>query len=258
MNDQLRAVLDGRYPGYVQRFLSLAGKAVHRYGMVANGDRVLVGLSGGKDSLALLVALALRRRRVKDDYGIHAVRVEWEGMDARPDDLNALNDLAAALGATFSLERRPLPRAMKDGGLDCYVCSRERRRVLFEAARDLGCGVVALGHHLDDFALTAIMNLARAGRAEPLRPVAGFFGQYTLVRPLIMVRESSILTLVSRLGLPVLADSCPRSSLSRRQAYKPVLAELAKIDTLVRENLFRALAPTGRGGHPEDAWTSTT
>ncbi|HPM73043.1 MAG TPA: tRNA 2-thiocytidine biosynthesis TtcA family protein [Spirochaetales bacterium] len=230
----------GRWMGYVKRFMAAAGSGTHRYGLIRDGDSVLVGLSGGKDSLALLLFLELRRRRVKDRYTLKAARVDWGEPPAAPEDEAALAAFCAWLGVPFFEERRPMPESLAERGLSCYACSRERRRVLFELAEREGCGVVALGHHLDDFAETALMNVCKHGRLDPMRPQAVFFGRFRLVRPLCEARESALRAVATRLGLPVVRNRCPLADSSQRRAYKAALAELAKIDTLVRENVCKA------------------
>lgn len=226
-------------PGYVRRALSATGASIHRYGLIRDGDSVLVGLSGGKDSLALLLLLELRRRRVRDVYGLRAIRVAWEtdASGAGDDDLAAFADY---LGVPFAVERRPEPVAFAARGPSCYACARDRRRVLLEVAERESCSVVALGHHLDDLAETALMNLSKHGRLETMRPAAIYFDRFRVARPLSGVRESALGTLAARLGLPVSPPSCPLAGETERRRYKAVLAELAKIDTLVRENVARA------------------
>jgi tRNA 2-thiocytidine biosynthesis protein TtcA len=128
--------------------------------------------------------------------------------------------------------------------------------MLFEEALARGFGTLALGHTLDDFASTALMNLCFRGRLEPLEPVRDFFdGKVRVIRPLCEVRESTIRTLASRLDLPVLGVECPNAEGNLRDRLKPIVAELAKMDKLVRENCYRAWfgakAQAGaKAGHP--------
>lgn len=241
----------GRRKGYFKRFMAAAGSGAHRHRLIRDGDSVLVGLSGGKDSLALLLFLELRRRRVKDRYTIKAARVDWGEANADPDEIAALAAFCAWLGVPFIAERLPMPASLAERGLSCYNCSRERRRALFELAEREGCGVVALGHHLDDFAETALMNLCRHGRLDPMRPEAVFFGRFRLVRPLCDTRESALRAVSTRLGLPVVLNRCPLAGSNSRGAYKAALAELAKIDTLVRENVCKAASLASQP--PEEA-----
>jgi len=250
-----------RRPAWLERFLSAVGRCEHRHAMIRPGDRVLVGMSGGKDSLATALALALRRGKGGVSYEVAALMVDWEEFPAAAEDVERVREWLAGLSVPFEVRRASIAGLSPSLGFSCYACSRARKRILFEEAASRGFGTVALGHNLDDFAATALMNLCFRGRLEPLEPVREFFdGKARVIRPLCEVRESTIRTIASRMGFPVLKVECPNSEGNLRDRLKPVVAELAKMDKLVRENCYRAWfgartpasAGAGDSGREED------
>ncbi len=274
----LEATLEGKPPPWADRFVRRVGSAVHRFGMIGDGDGVLVGVSGGKDSLALCLALELRRRRVRDDYALAALLIDWDDDPADPDDSEDLRAFFRVLGVPFGIRRasRSSPRAGQSWG--CYECSRARKRELFRAAREAGLGTVALGHTLDDMAETLLLNLAIHARFEGMEPSREFFGgSLRIVRPLCTAREGAVRTFAERMGLPIRTSGCPRETLNPRRRAQALLVDMAKIDRLVREHLFAAYmggtprgipAEEGRAAEPAQgaeksggegrAWKSTT
>ncbi|NLJ46545.1 MAG: adenine nucleotide alpha hydrolase [Treponema sp.] len=245
----LLSTLEGKPPPWADRFVRRVGASVHRFGMIRDGDGVLVGVSGGKDSLALCLALELRRRRVRDAYRLQALLVDW---DDAPMPVGTLEDLRAyfdCLGVPFRV--RPASRSPRGSLGGCYECARMRKMELFRAAREAGLGVVALGHHLDDMAETLIMNLVLHGRFEGMEPVRSFFrGEARVVRPLCALREGSVRTFAERMELPVAAFECGIAAKNPRRKAKALLVELGKIDRLVREHLFLAYAGRRSGAFP--------
>ncbi|HRY80875.1 MAG TPA: ATP-binding protein [Spirochaetia bacterium] len=254
---ELLAALEGKPSPWADRFVRRAGAAVHRFGMIRDGDGVLAGVSGGKDSLALCLALELRRRRVRDKYRLAALLVDWEDAPAPAGDLEDLGAYFELLGVPFRVRSasRASPRT---GAWGCYECAQARKRELFRAARESGFGTVALGHHLDDMAETLLLNLVLHGRFEGMEPARSFFGgEVRIVRPLCDLREGSVRVFAERMELPVLASDCPRGVENPRRRAKDLLVEMGKIHRLVREHLFAAYAGASaaaeadRGKDPE-------
>jgi len=230
--------------------LKSMNKAIRDYQMIADGDRIAVAVSGGKDSLSLLHLLQLRRRSVPEKYEIVAVHIILDQGGGAPCAEAAGRDALAAylqsMGQACAFERVEVADQP-----DCFRCSHLRRQALFQAARRLGCNKLALGHHADDAAETTLLNLIFHGRVETLSPRRSFFdGRFTLIRPLIYVPEKRLARLAQACAFPVMASSCPHRITSRRQWAKELLHTMEREYPRVKINLFRAGLP------PEHASTA--
>jgi tRNA 2-thiocytidine biosynthesis protein TtcA len=260
-NDALRAALDGRFEPWLLRLLGGLGAAVGRYRLVRDGDAILAGVSGGKDSLVLALLLELRRRRVKDRYRLGAAMAHWDEFPFPDAYLQTLDGFFRTIEVPFSVVRGSMYGERGSEGFSCYRCSRQRRRLVFGEALRRGYPVVAFGHHLDDFAQTALSNLAERGVLETMRPRRSWLdGSVEVVRPLMLLRESSIRTAATRLGLPVRETACPFKADNRRLALAPIVANLVKMHRLAREKIVEAALtePVAGGGAGESAWKSAT
>jgi tRNA 2-thiocytidine biosynthesis protein TtcA len=214
-------------------------QAVREFQMIADGDRVAVALSGGKDSLSLLRLLDLRRRSVPERYELVAVHVLGDGSGALAPHPPLLEWLQAG-GYEDHLESFNLPPG-EALPLSCERCSRNRRRILFEAARRLRCNVVAFGHHADDLAQTTLLNLLYNGAAETMAPRRDFFdGLLRAVRPLCYVPEADLRRFARACDFPPPPPVCPVSPASRRQTAKELLAQALRASPAARTNLLRA------------------
>lgn len=218
------------------------GKALHAYDMIRDGDRILVGLSGGGDSLALLWMLADRRRRAPVRFELAAAHIDLGFSDrAGP----GLDDFCRQLGVPLQVE-------MTDFGLQghspnnrenpCFLCARLRRQRLFEVAERLGCGTLALGHTQDDIIETLFINMLYAGEISTMRPAQPLFnGRFTIIRPLAYAGKALVDQFVRKLRLPAVENSCPSSRTSRRQSVQRMLRDLYRENPNIRGNIFRAL-----------------
>ena len=227
-----------------REFKRLAGKAVHEFNMIQDGDRILVGLSGGKDSLAMLYFLEERRRRVPIDYSLVAVHLDM-GYENR-DQQEALKDYLKAQEIDHYFEETnfaPLAHSKVNRENPCFLCSRLRRRRLFELARDHSCTKVALGHHREDLIETLLLNIFYSGEISTMRPVQEFFhGLLTVIRPLCKVPEGRIHQLVDRQGLPVMPNGCPSNGKSKREEVKGIIENLSRSNDKIKGNIFRSLS----------------
>ena len=176
----------------MQRLCGLMRKAVQDYEMLAPGDRVMVGVSGGKDSVALTVGLAMLRQYIGFDYEVVAVTLDPQ-FDHQPMDYTALQALFARYGIPYHIRRTeigPVVFEYRQEKNPCSLCAKLRRGALHTAAQELGCNKVALGHHLDDAVETFYMNLWREGRIGCFSPVT-YLSQrdLTLIRPMLPRRR---------------------------------------------------------------------
>jgi len=218
------------------------GRALVQYHMMDDGDRILVGVSGGKDSMALLWSLVERQRRSPVRYDLFPVYVDpgFEG------------GFAEALRAQCRDMGLDLRVAYTDFGLiahsdenrenPCFLCARLRRKRLFEIAQELGCRKVALGHNKDDIIETFFMNICYAGEVSTMIPAQSFFnGLITIIRPLAFVEEDLIRRFVRQQGLSVFHNPCPSANRTKRQEIKDLLRQLYRSNPKVKGNVFRAM-----------------
>lgn len=230
-------------PGPAARRISRnMGRAIGDYGLVAEGDRILIAVSGGKDSLTLLHMLAWRQRFAPVAYTLHAAHVV---SDRRSDDGGVAREIAAAcerLGVPLAV-RPAAVLARSEGPVNCFWCATVRRSVLFELARELGCNKLALGHHLDDIAETVLLNLFFHGNFSTMVPCQPLFaGEVTLIRPLAYVQEDDIIRFAeSEAHFVTDTCRCPEGDDSQRKAMKAIIRTLGVTCPAVRQNILRAM-----------------
>lgn len=235
-------LMAGEIPPWVRRFVKQTGRGINRHGMIRENDRVLLSVSGGKDSLALSLALSLRKIWLPVDYELEALHIDWKEHPIGEENIAALGEYFAALGVPFrSVEAGMYPESFK-GKFNCYLCSRNRRRILFQYARDRDIRIIAMGHHLDDIVETTLINLCFRGEFSSMQPVQNFFsGKLRVIRPMCEVRESMIDRLARETDMPVARAPCPYDQTNIRTRVKPIVHKLSHIDRLTREHVYKAL-----------------
>jgi tRNA(Ile)-lysidine synthase TilS/MesJ len=213
-------------------------RAVGEFGLIADGDRVAVAVSGGKDSRALLQLLLRHQRKASYRYELLALHVV--GMAAGFPDLRPkLEPWFRELGIEAHFVPLELPPE-EPLPLDCFRCSWNRRKALFTAAAGLGCSKLAFGHHADDAAATTLMNLMFNGRLETMVPRVEFFdGAVTVVRPLIYLPEKDLARYERAAGFAE-PFVCPQGSTSRRAQMGQLLRQFGREQDQIRANLWRA------------------
>lgn len=229
---------------YTYKALNRAvGKAIHRYDMISDGDRIAVGVSGGKDSLTLLNVLKERQSRVPVNYGLKAIYIDpgFEG-----GFVNALEDYCRDTGIPLRVEYTDFgikghsPENLEN---PCFLCSRLRRKRLFELADEMGCQKLALGHHKDDIIETLFLNICYAGEISTMLPSQRFFnGKFTVIRPLAFADEDTIRRFADDNGFPKFVNPCPTAEVSKRKEIKTLLQTLYAGNKKVKGNIFRAMS----------------
>ena len=240
MTEALERVLD-RPPSWFIRFVKNAGRGINEFSMISADDRVILGVSGGKDSLALALALSFRKRWLPIDYTLHGIMIDWIEHPMGDEAREKLEAFFSLIDVELTVIRAHMYSESFQGEFNCYLCSRNRKRILFGRAEKMEISKIALGHHLDDIVETTLINLCFRGQFATMMPVQEFFeGRLHIVRPLCKVRESEIDKVVRRLELPVYEVGCPYKETNIRARMKPLVRELARMDKQVREHIFSA------------------
>lgn len=233
----------------MQRLLSSVRRAIDEYAMIAESDRIAVGVSGGKDSLALLCALAELRRFYPKPFSLCAITLDmgFEGMDFSP-----VADLCAHLGVEYQIVQTDIAQIIFDIRREknpCSLCAKMRRGALHDAALAAGCRKVALGHHHDDVIETFFLSLIYEGRVSCFSPVTFLDRRgITLIRPLIYTPEAQVRGIAKRLDLPVVHNPCPADGNTKREEIKRLLCSLSEGDPELKTRLFTAVQNSGIAG----------
>lgn len=224
----------------LDKILSSLRKAEERFDMIEDGDRIAVGVSGGKDSLALLAALAAYRR-FGPRFTLFAVTIDL----GRGADYGGIEAFCRDLSVPFSAVKTDIARIVFDERREknpCSLCSKMRRGALVGEAKRMGANKLALGHHADDFAETFLLSLFFEGRLAAMKPTIAYDG-LTVIRPLMFVREKDIVPLGRR--LPVISSACPADGNTRRAYIKELLRGIKREIPFAEDRLLSALF------HPE-------
>ncbi|MBK1647146.1 ATP-binding protein [Rhabdochromatium marinum] len=222
------------------------GRAIADYRMIQTGDRVLVAVSGGKDSLSLLQILWHLQRRAPVRFELAALTVDPQipGFDPQP-----LTGYYAALGIDYLYERQPIMEQAQqhmDGDSFCAYCARMKRGIMYRLCREQGYNVLALGQHLDDLAESLMMSIFHGGQ---LRTMKAHYridaGDLRVIRPLVYCRERQTRAYAEAAALPVVPDSCPAcfEKPTQREYFKALLAREEQINPRLFGNLLHAMTP---------------
>ena len=226
----------------MQRFTGLLRRCIDDYNMIEDGDTIAVGVSGGKDSLALLCSLAALRRYYTKKFDLHAVTVSmgFEEMDFSP-----VADLCRNLGVPYTVRETELRKVIFEDRQEknpCALCSKMRRGVLHDVMAELGLKKIALGHHYDDAVETFLLSLFYEGRISCFMPVTYMSrAGVTQIRPMLYVSENTVKSLAERYELPVVKNPCPMDEESRRHEIKALVAELSQRYPDLRSKVFGAM-----------------
>ena len=222
---------------------SLVGKAIHHYGLIQDTDRILVGVSGGKDSLTLLYLLKERRNRVPIHYELIPVHIDL-GFDSGRAKI--LKDYFEKEDLSYHIEFTDIGKranSSENRENPCFLCAWERRKKLFQLANRFKCNKVALGHHKDDIIETLLINIFYSGEISTMLPLQSLFkGKIALIRPLSLVEEKVIARFARETGLPFGPSGCPSSGRTKRKEVKEIIEALNKKNHRVKGNIFRSLS----------------
>ena len=230
-----------------KRILSYVRRAVDDYGMIREGEKIAVGISGGKDSLALLCALADLRRFYPKKFELCAITIDM-GFDGEM-DFTPVKQLCERLDVEYHIiptEIYKIIFEVRKEPSPCSLCAKMRRGALHKAAKELGCTAVALGHHFDDVVETFMLNLFHEGRLGAFLPVTYLSRKdLTMIRPLILVPEKDVRYFVSKNDLPLMKNPCPADGTTQREEVKQLLASLDREHKGLKHRIFLAMEKGG-------------
>lgn len=214
----------------MQKLLSLARKAISDYKMIEDGDKIAVGLSGGKDSITLLAVLAAYKKFAPEKFDLIAINIDMGFEDIDKNQVQATKDFCESVGVPLIIEKTDIAAIIFDERKEkspCSLCSKMRRGALNNVAIDHGCNKLALGHHADDVIETMMLSLLYEGRFSTFMPISYMDkSKITLIRPLVYIEEKQINWTAKRLGLPVIFNPCPRDKHTKREDVKQLIGNL--------------------------------
>ena len=225
---------------YIQKFINhLIGKAIVQYKMINDGDRILVAVSGGKDSLTLLWFLRERLKWIPIDYEIIAIHVDM-GFSIRSGD--KMEAFFKSNNFNYKIIKTDIWPKIQNKQNPCFLCSRMRRKIIFEVAKELDCPKIAFAHHKDDVIETLFLNILYSASISTMLPVQEFFGgRFKIIRPLYMVDESLTRNFVQFIKWAPIETGCPAADSSKRKEIKRLLQDLYKSNKKIKGNIFHAL-----------------
>jgi tRNA 2-thiocytidine biosynthesis protein TtcA len=224
-----------------QRLLRKVGEAIHNFKMIRDGDRVAVALSGGKDSATLLEALLLLQKRAPIDFSVCAFTVE-QGKFLRPIEPLAEYLKQRGVAWTYYRDNSSLRLLEEQPEHGCDLCSRYRRRAVYEIAHGLGANVIAFGHTADDFCEALLRNTMFTGKLSALPPVTQSRDrEYRLVRPLVYVTEEITRAYAQDLGIPLVPCGCSQKTGTVRRSLRDLFAHLEQEYPHLKENILSAM-----------------
>ena len=250
--------------GLFYNIKKLTGRAIGNFDLINDGDRIAVAVSGGKDSFSLLHMLDTLRRRAPVTYSLVAVTIDPGYPGYRTD---VIEEHLQACGFEYRMVKTDIYGIVEarrtPGSSYCSFCARLRRGSLYSAADELGCNKLALGHHLDDFIETLLLNLFFVGTLGAMSPkMLADNGRHTVIRPFVYVEEKDIAAFARRNRFPTVSCACPESGSFdlNRQKMKRLIAELARDIPNIRASMIKALANvqpryllSSALAHPEEA-----
>ena len=232
-------------------------QALKRYCLIEDGDRILIGLSGGKDSLVLTELLSQRMRVDKPKFTLKAIHITSKRIGYKT-DIDYLRNFCEERGVFFEAIEATGDKADSNKSI-CFACSRDRRKALFEAAEKYGCNKIALGHQLDDVLETLFLNMTYHGTFGAVPPLLKLDHiPFSIIRPLYLANEDDVAAFAMSRGYRTTLKECPHSQETSRTSAKRLIAEFEKLNKNARASLLKAMSninlqylPKENGGEKE-------
>ncbi|MDH6344086.1 tRNA 2-thiocytidine biosynthesis protein TtcA [Parabacteroides sp. PFB2-12] len=216
-------------------------KAIRTYGLINDGDRILVGLSGGKDSLALVELLGRRSKIFSPRFTVVVAHVVMENIPYAS-DIDYLRSVAEAHDLPFIVHRTSFDPSTDKRKSPCFLCSWMRRKALFDIAKKEKCNKIALGHHQDDLLETLLMNMTHQGAIATMPPLLRMEKfPMDIIRPLCLITEKELIALAADRAYRKQTKNCPYETTSSRSDFKEILKRLEEINPEARYSLWKSM-----------------
>lgn len=236
----------------LQQLLSYTRRAVDDYALIDSGDKIAVGLSGGKDSLALLYALHGLKRFYPNKFELHGISVDlgYEGFDLSP-----IADICKELEVPYTIVKTDIGKIIFEDRKEaspCSLCAKMRKGALNEKAKELGCNKVAYAHHMDDIVETMMLSLIFEGRFYSFSPKTYLDRMdLTVIRPMMYVCEADVIGFKNKYQLPIVKNPCKVDGFTKRQYAKELLQQLNRDHPGAKDRMFRAILNGNIQGWPQ-------
>lgn len=226
----------------LQQVLSYVRKAIDDYHMIEEGDKIAIGISGGKDSLTLLYALHGLKRFYPKKFEIHAVTVDLGFHNV---DFEKIQELCDELQVPYTIVKTDIAKIIFDDRKEenpCSLCAKMRKGALNDAMKELGCNKIAYAHHKDDVVETMLMSLIFEGRLHTFSPITYLDRMdLTVIRPLMYMSEADVIGFVNKYEVPVIKSACPVDGHTKREYVKNLLRKLNQENPGVKSRIFTAI-----------------
>ena len=236
----------------LQQVLSYVRRAIDDYHMIEDGDKIAIGISGGKDSLTLLYALHGLKRFYPKQFDIHAVTVDLGFQTVNLDKIKAICE---ELKVEYTIVKTDIAKIIFDDRKEtnpCSLCAKMRKGALNEAIKAAGCNKIAYAHHKDDVVETMLMSLIFEGRFHTFSPVTYLDRMdLTVIRPLMYMNEADVIGFINKYEVPVVKSPCPADGYTKREYTKQLLRQLNLENPGVKERMFTAIQNGNMKGWPE-------
>lgn len=224
----------------MKKIISAINNAIKKYSMIDDGDKIAVGLSGGKDSLVLLSALSQYQKHAKKKFSLIAITIDQTNGKT---DFSPLKDFCKDLGVEYHIENSEIFDVVFEIRKEknpCSLCAKMRRGILNSTAKKLGCNKVALAHHSDDLIETFFLSLFYEARLSTFLPVTYLSNtNITAIRPLIFATEESIKN--ASINMPIIKNICPVNHKTKREEIKLFLSNLEEKNPKIKEQILNAI-----------------
>lgn len=236
----------------LQHLMSYVRRAIDDYHMIEEGDKIAIGVSGGKDSLALLHAMHGLQRFYPKEFTIYAVTVD---LGFHTQNLDGIIKMCEGLGVPYHIVKTDIGKIIFEDRKEsnpCSLCAKMRKGALNDAMKELGCNKIAYGHHKDDVVTTMLMSLIFEGRFHTFSPVTYLDRMdMTVIRPMMYVHEADIKGFINKYDIPVVKSPCPADKNTKREYINQLLAQLNKENPGVKDRMFTAIVNGNMKGWPE-------